>query len=176
MRLDIFRSWIQELGLRLFSASLVALVTVVLLALLTFVLVYYFNEPPFAVTVLTTPPTAPVCPGDIYDVWAEIDTEHTVVIFVYVTNKTLNGNHVVHPDQPVTTVIPVSGDITFKQSFQWHVPDLPPGIPNNRVLGFRGHDTDEEPLIFGDAMPIEAGQVFTVATQAECLAREKPNE
>lgn len=167
-----FSQWLQELGKRLFSAALISLVTVVLFTIIVFVYLLYFNLPPFDVTSLTHPPAGTLCPGDVYEDWVEIRTNGTVVIFIYVTNRTPDGNHMIHPDQPAAMVIPVSGEITFKQSFKWVVPDVPPGVVNQRVLGFRGHDTDEDPLIFGDK-PDDESQTFVVATQQQCSAREK---
>lgn len=163
--------WLQNIGARLLSAVLISLVTAVIFLLIIFVYRIYFNTPPFDVLSLTRPPAEALCPGDTYEVWVEIKTNRTVVVFIYVTNRTPDGNHVVHPDQPSTLVIPVGSKTQFRQSIKWVVPDVPAGVASQRVLGFRGHDTDEDPLIFGDRQ--ESLQNFVIAPKQQCLAREE---
>lgn len=161
-----------EWGNKIWGAVLYGTVVVVMLTLIVVALIFLLGNPPFQVSALTRPPTTAVCPGEQYEVWADIQTEKTVVIFVYITNKTPSGNHLVNPKQPTPVVIPVSGRVFFRQSFIWYVPNAPPGI-YHRVFGFRGHDTDEEPLVFGDGIDPEGLQPFEIGSEEKCSAREK---
>lgn len=171
IRVFFDHEWFRQVG----NAMLIGIVLIVMLTLVVIALVFFFGDPPFEVVSLTKPPTTFVCPGEEYEAWAEIQTRGTVVIFVYITNHTPDGNHLVNPKQPTPVVIPVGNKTRFRQSFVWFVPNAAPG-EYHRVFGFRGHDTDEAPLVFGDSPDPDNLQPFTIGSEEECSAREPDYE
>lgn len=131
---------------KFYSAALVSVILLIMLVLLVMALYVYFRDPPFTVRSLSRPSDEHVCPDETYNVEVEIETKSPVIIFIYVSNMLPNGSHILHPSQPGLPPIPYPEMSFFVQSFPWVVPDLPSGT-YMRVLGFRGHDTDEKPLI-----------------------------
>lgn len=136
----------SEWAKRIYGAMLISGVLFVMLVLTLVALYVFFRDPPFSVESLSRPSDEHLCPGETYGIDVEIKTKTPVIIFIYISNMLPNGSHVVHSDQPSTLPIPYPEMSSFMQKLIWVVPDLPSGT-YRRVLGFRGHDTDERPLI-----------------------------
>lgn len=131
---------------RLLAAFLTGVFTVLLIIAASLVLRPLFDVPPISVRALSFPYTGKLCPGDSYMAMKEITAQRTVIIFIYISNELPDGSHVIHPLQQPTLVIPHEGAGTFVQPIEWVVPDLPPGT-YTRILGVRGHDASQSPLI-----------------------------
>lgn len=147
---------VRQWGNMLLSAIITALVFVTILAVISAATRVYFNTPPLSVRPLSFPYTGKLCPGDVYTVRKEITARKTVIIFIYISNELPDGSHINHPRQQPTMVIPHEGEGTFVQPIEWIVPPLPPGT-YTRVLGVRGHDADEDPLITKHEFTISEG-------------------
>lgn len=130
---------------RLLAAFLTGLFTLLFVIAAFFVLGPLFDHPPVS-TRFVSEPNEEVCVGEVYDMVLEIKTTKTVIVFIYLSNQLPDGSHIIHPEQQPIMVIPHEGSSLFDQPIIWVVPDLPPG-EYTRVLGVRGHDTDEDPLI-----------------------------
>lgn len=143
-----------ELSRRLSSALLIALTTIFCAGVAIAVYLIWFDGPPIAVNLIGDLP-AEVCSGETYEIVAEIKANATTIIFSYISTERPNGTHVNHPNQPLYFPIPHAGESTFLQPFIWVVPELSGSDVFTRVMGFRGHDTDEEPLIIEEPFTIK---------------------
>lgn len=113
----------------------------------------FFSDPPLRVVPLTQPPSAILCADAEYSLLVEVTPLRTTLVSFYLVVRDKNNNHYVDRDQTPLFEIPTEEGVRFTQRLPWKIPTLPPG-EYERILGVRGHDPDEKPLVFTEKFTI----------------------
>lgn len=131
----------------------IAISVFTILILYTMITRTWFSIPPLRVVSLTQTPNKDLCANETYKVLVEVTPLRTTLVSFYLVVRDEQNNHFVDRNQTPLFEIPTEAGITFTQELPWSIPNLPPGH-YERILGVRGHDPDETPIIFIEGFDI----------------------